>query len=219
MYFDWLIESPIDLDSSILCSPGHWNQLEGSIQSMQFHLYSFQFTLFQLCYLGTMPPRQRGVPRRGGVWGIRARPEAQAIEPLAIVEPLSSPSEDSDQLDSQVHTSRCTFRCRRNQTRLSLLITVIATEEEDDMSDTEELDQSIPVRAMQDNVDNTLEVDITVREPSPDLRRPQQPTLGLSRDLASPFQPPEYSDNQPITLKTDEEIHHPENVPGEPSKD
>lgn len=49
-----------------------------------------------------MAPRQRGVPRRGGVWGISRREEVQAreIPPLAMAAPPSSPSEESDEQDS-----------------------------------------------------------------------------------------------------------------------
>lgn len=141
-----------------------------------------------------MAPRQRGVPRRGGVWGISRRQEVQAraIQPLAMVAPPSSPSEESDQLDSQVHTSRFTFRCRRNQSRVSLLITVIATEEEDEDSDSQEEDDG--ELAQTGNAQARAEIGNVVIPP-PGVVNPEEHALDLG-SLQQPAHPPD--SRQPV---------------------
>lgn len=95
-----------------------------------------------------MAPRQRGVPRRGGVWGVRRGQPARArvVPPLAIVAPPSSPSEESDPSENNhVHTSRFTFKCRRNQPLISVIVTVIVSEE-DEETDSPEADHGEQVR-------------------------------------------------------------------------
>lgn len=176
-------------------------------------------TVCKVSYPLPMAPRQRGVPRRGGVWGIRRRQEAQAraIPPIAMLEPPSSPSEESDPLDSQVHTSRCTFRCRRNQSRISLLITVIATEEEEDSDSQEEVDREqeqidqARVPAVDENIDNHTPDDVNLTEIVSGLGSPQH----LDH---VPQQPVRFSNQLTNRLEMNEEAYKPGTEQGEPSR-
>lgn len=75
-------------------------------------------------------------------------------------------------------------------------------------------------QAMKDNTENEFAVDITVMEPPPGLRAPQQPTQGLPQypALGSP-QLPAYSGNQRTNiLEPNEEIYKSRIDQGEPSK-
>ena len=120
--------------------------------SIWFHLVCGELLLSHPQSSGTFNPliyivmaRRRGIPRRGsnsgsrgGSWG-RGGSVPRRITPLASASPSSLPSDYSGPaLNSSFHTTRFKFRSRLNKQIISATITVIFSEEEDELTSSKE---------------------------------------------------------------------------------
>ena len=90
--------------------------------------------------------RRRGVPRRGGNSGNRGVSRRRRgstphnITPLASASPSSPPSDHSrPSLNSSFQTTWFRFRSRLNKPLISANITVIFTEEEDELTSSDNI--------------------------------------------------------------------------------
>ena len=106
--------------------------------------HSLSFSIF-IPLLYSVMARCRGIPRRGsssgsrGGSGGRGSSAPRRISPLATASPSSPPSDYfGPSLNSSLHTSRFKFKSRLNRPLISAIITVIFSEEEDELTSSAE---------------------------------------------------------------------------------